>query len=170
MGANSAESSNALLPTNDSTMVLSEDKKTTLMTCFDKINITIKDDILIYWAEVASNDKSLNEHAGNERVVIMEDGSFYYSNNNGSLENFDAYFNTNLKQHKTLSEPALNALKEALSALKLEDQPDLITNPTIQLDGGYQGYLYFKNKPEALCKTIDMSVETYKEIKSLLHQ
>lgn len=170
MGVNSSEPTDAVPPTNDNTMVLSKDKKNILMTCFDKINITIKDNVLIYWAEVASNDNSLNEHAGNERVVIMEDGSFYYSNNDGKLENFNSYFNTDLKQHKILSEPALNALKKALNNLKLEDQPDFITNPDIQLNGGYHGYFYFKNTPESICKKIDMSVGTYKEIKSLLHQ
>ena len=138
------------------------------MNCLEAIHLTVEDDVLLYWAEVSTNTKRLQEHAGNERVIIKKNGAYYYSNNDGPLKSFDQYFNTDLVLHRTLSAAELNDLKETLAALQLEQQPTKITNPDMGYVGGYLGYLHVQQDGHSYCKEIDMSAPVYEKIKALV--
>ncbi|MGH1339362.1 MAG: hypothetical protein ACRBFS_24800 [Aureispira sp.] len=171
LGCSSMEPPKAnITPTKEgSTALLSHQKTPLPMNCFDSIHITVEDSVFFYWAEVATNRISLEEHAGNERIVIMQDGRYYYSNNDGPLENFDNYFNAPLSLYKTLSASEFQHLKEVLSNLKLEEQREHITHPDMEFLGGYEGYLYLKNKEQTIYRKIDMTTTVYEDVKAIMN-
>ncbi len=138
------------------------------MDCFQDIHLTIADDVLLYWAEVATNTHRVQEHAGNERIVIKQDGTYYFSSNKGAIESFDNYFNTDLALYRSLSTSELHTIKQTLTDLELNQQPDFITDPDKAFTDGYVGYFYFNIDDQEVCKKIDQSAEVYEKIKALL--
>lgn len=164
--ASNQESKQAALQETQNNQMMKKNVTET-KNCFDEINIELNESILVYWAEISTDETLLANHAGNLRFVITQDGTLHYSYNDGGIESLDNYFNTELKEFKKLSTEALEKLKTSFEAMQIGTLPDYVERKDVHVSSGTIKYLYSRIEGSEACVKFSPSAALPNEIKKL---